>query len=126
VTRLGAVQKHGDDMTSVGTEEEKKGQTKSIWLAQSVAAGAYGVAMDDMRTRTRKGEAEKARQLAVYLARVVFGVGLRELAVVTGRSPGTVFHACRRVEQRREEPQFDCAVEHLEHQLRTFTVGAAA
>ena len=110
---------------TVGISQDRKLQDKSIWLAQNVAAGAYGVAMDDMRSRTRKGEAEKARQLAAYLARVVFDVGLRELAHATGRSPATVFHACKCVEQRREEPQFDTAVESLEHQLR-MAAGAAA
>lgn len=113
-------------MTSVGITQNEMVQDNSIWLAQSVAAGAYGVAMDDMQTRTRKGEAQKARQLATYLARVVFNVGLRELANATGRSPATVFHACKCVEQRREEPQFDHAVEFLEHQLRTVAAGAAA
>ncbi|HVZ68778.1 MAG TPA: helix-turn-helix domain-containing protein [Rhizomicrobium sp.] len=113
-------------MKRVGKREDEELQKKSIWLAQTVAAGAYGVQMDDMCSRTRKGEAEKARQLAAYLARVVFDVGLRELAIAMGRSPGTVCHACRRVEQRREEPQFDFAVEYLEHQLRSAATGAAA
>jgi chromosomal replication initiation ATPase DnaA len=105
--------------------EKRKVQSRSIWLAESVAAGAYGVKMDDMRSRTRRGEAEKARQLAAYLARVVFDMGLRELAAATGRSPATVCHACKTIERRREEPHFDNAVDYLEHQLRQ-AAGAAA
>ncbi|HVP85978.1 MAG TPA: helix-turn-helix domain-containing protein [Rhizomicrobium sp.] len=112
-------------MTSVGIFENGEEQTKSIWLAESVAAGVYGVPMDEMRSRTRGGEAEKARQLAAYLARVVFEVGFSHLAKVTGRSRAALWHACKCVEQRREEPQFDTAVESLEHQLR-MAAGAAA
>jgi chromosomal replication initiation ATPase DnaA len=94
-------------------------------LAQAVVASSYGVAMADMRSRTRKEDAQKARQLAIYLARVVFGIGLRTLADEMGRSPATVCHACKRVEQRRDEPSYDRTVEFLETQLREAEGGAA-
>ena len=74
--------------------------------------------MTEMRSRTRRLEAQKARQLATYLARVVFDISLRELARETGRSPGTAFYACKQVENRREKPEFDRTVDFLEHHLR--------
>lgn len=106
-------------MRRVGVSKKKTaGESKRVGLAQAVVASAYGVSLRDMRTRTRKASAQEARQLATYLARVVFEIGLRELARETGRSPGTACHACRRVEQRRDLPEFDRAVEYLEMQLR--------
>jgi chromosomal replication initiation ATPase DnaA len=105
-------------MKSVGTSERLPEQSKKIGLAQAVVASALGVALDEMRTRTRKTQPQQARQLATYLARVVFEIGLRELAAETGRSPGTVFHACKQVEHRRGEADYDRTVNFLEHQLR--------
>lgn len=94
-------------------------------MAQAVVACAYGVALEEMGARTRTYPAQEARQIATYLARVVFGIGLRELARETGRSPGTAFYACRAVEHRREEPDFDRTVDFLEHQLRAAAVGVS-
>jgi chromosomal replication initiation ATPase DnaA len=107
-----------DDMTDVGVPKKKGIRGKNIWLAHAVVAANCGLPMTEMRSRTRRLEAQKARQLATYLARVVFGIGLRELAVETGRSPGTVHHACRQVERWRDDPQYDRSVERLEFQLR--------
>lgn len=108
-------------MRRVGLSKTRKRKTPlstQIGLAQAVAASAYGVALREMHSRSRKLQAQQARQLATYLARVVFEMGLRELACETGRSPGTVFHACKQVENRREKPDFDRTVDFLEHQLR--------
>lgn len=105
-------------MNRVGSSEKSTAQSKRIGLAQAVVACAFGVALEEMRMRTRTGPAQEARQLAIYLARVVFEISLRELARETGRSPGTALYACRQVENRREEPSFDRTVDFLEHQLR--------
>lgn len=102
--------------TGVTTKMGMRG--KNVWLAHAVVAASCGLPMTEMRSRTRRIEAQKARQLATYLARVVFGIGLRELAIETGRSPGTVHHACRQVERWRDDPQYDHSVERLEFQLR--------
>lgn len=117
-------------MRRVGTKKRlrvnqtvRAGQQSLVGLAQAVVASAYGVTLREMRTRTRKIQAQEARQLATYLARVVFEIGLRELARETGRSPGTTCHACRKVEQRRDRPEFDRAVDYLEMQLRAAAAG---
>ncbi len=104
-------------MKRVGSSR-KTARSKRIGLAQAVVACAYGVTLEEMRARSRTGPAQEARQLAIYLARVVFQIGLRELARETGRSPGTAFYACKQVENRREEPSYDRTVDFLEHQLR--------
>lgn len=113
-------------MNSVGISKKKRIGRRHLLLAQCVAAYAYGVGLSEMRSRTRKGEAGKARQLAAYLARVVFNTSLREVACVTGLSPATVSHACRTVELRRECWDFDLAVARLERQLRQAAMGACS
>jgi len=55
-----------------------------------------------------------ARQTAMYLARVVHGLSFRAVARGFGRDPRTVVHACRRVEDRRDDPGFDAFVTRLE------------
>jgi len=105
-------------MKRLGSAKKKNVQSRRVGLAQAVVASAFGVALEEMHTRTRTKPAQEARQLATYLARVVFDISLRELARETGRSPGTAFYACKQVENRREKPEFDRTVDFLEHQLR--------
>ena len=95
------------------TAKDHKGQ---IGLAQAVAAHAYGLALDDLNGGGE--EAGRARQVAMYLARVVLRLGLRETGRGFGRDHKTVFHACRRVEEAREDPAFDRTVEWLETLVR--------
>jgi chromosomal replication initiation ATPase DnaA len=55
-----------------------------------------------------------ARQIAMYLARVVHGLSFRDIALAFGRDPRTVVHACRRIEERRDDPLFDAFLARLE------------
>jgi chromosomal replication initiation ATPase DnaA len=65
-----------------------------------------------------------ARQTAMYLARVVHGLSFRDIALAFGRDPRTVVHACRRIEERRDDPVFDAFVVRLEQAAAT--VGGAS
>jgi hypothetical protein len=60
----------------------------------------------------------RARQLAVYLQHVVFGVSLSACGRSFGRDRKSVRHACAKIEDGRDEPRFDCAVARLEEALR--------
>ena len=93
-----------------------KDHRSEIGLAQAVAAHAFGVSLDDLNKGSDK--AGRARQVAMYLARVVLKLGLRETGRGFGRDHKTVFHACRRVEDAREDPAFDRTVEWLETLVR--------
>jgi len=55
-----------------------------------------------------------ARQTAMYLARVVHGMSFRDIARGFGRDPRTVVLACRRIEERRDDPRFDAFLARLE------------
>lgn len=62
--------------------------------------------------------ASDARHLAMYLAHTGLGWPLARVGAAFGRDRTTVGHACRRVEDRRDDPRFDQRVEELEHCLR--------
>lgn len=55
-----------------------------------------------------------ARQIAMYLAHVCFGLSFESVGRAFGRDRTTVAHACRIVEDRREDIWFDCRVAGLE------------
>ena len=50
----------------------------------------------------------------MYLARVCFGATFSEIGQVFGRDRTTAAHACRLVEERRDDPRLDAMLERLE------------
>lgn len=67
-------------------------------------------------SRCRRFTAE-TRQLAMYLAHVVYGCPLQDIAQIFGRNRSTVSHACALVEDRRDDPAFDAEVAQFESLL---------
>jgi chromosomal replication initiation ATPase DnaA len=55
-----------------------------------------------------------ARQVAMYLAHVTFGLTLTAVGRAFGRDRTTVSHACALVEDARDDPDFDRTLELLE------------
>lgn len=55
-----------------------------------------------------------ARQIAMYLAHVGFGLSMAEIGRAFGRDRTTVVHACHLIEDRRDEVRFDQLLDHLE------------
>lgn len=55
-----------------------------------------------------------ARQVAMYLAHVTFGLTLTTVGREFGRDRTTVAHACALVEDARDNPEFDRTLEILE------------
>ena len=62
-----------------------------------------------------RGEARIAfaRQVAMYLAHVACGLTMTDAGRLFGRDRTTVAHACITVEDRRDDPLFDRALDHL-------------
>lgn len=90
-----------------------------LGLAQIMAAHVYGVPMEALLAATRREpRAAEARQVAMYLGHVVLGLNLSEVARGFGRDRTTVFHACQRVEELRENAEHDRLVAWLEVMLR--------
>jgi hypothetical protein len=91
------------------------GTSQVRWAIESAVAAVFEVGVEDLRGRTR-GPARTAfaRQVAMYLAHVGCGVSLTEVGVLFERDRTTVAHACGLVEDRRDDPDFDYRLDHLE------------
>ena len=88
-------------------------------VTQMLVAHAYGVALEDIRAATRRtSEAAFARQIAMYLAHVVFSMSTAVVAQAFARDRSTVCHAIQRVEALRDDPDIDRALGWLETLLR--------
>ena len=89
-------------------------------LAQQVVAFSFGERMEDIAAPTRRTRAAAlARQTAMYLSHVAFGMSLGRVATAFGRDRSTVAYACRVIEDRREDSDFDTRLDRLEEFLRT-------
>lgn len=80
-----------------------------------LVAGAFDLRPDDLRGSTRGcARVALARQVAMYLARVSLGLTLSEAGRLFGRDRTTAAHACRVIEDRRDDPRFDARLAVIE------------
>jgi chromosomal replication initiation ATPase DnaA len=78
-------------------------------------ATVFEVDPNEIGAATRRSpRAAFARQVAMYLAHVVCGLSLTEVGALFARDRTTVAHACEVVEDRRDDPELDGRLEHLE------------
>ena len=89
-------------------------------LAQFVTAQVYGVPLDEMRKPTRgRPVVTRARQVAIYLAELVFGLTRRQLGQQFGRDPSTIYHACDLIGGlRKDNLELDSTLRWMEILLR--------
>lgn len=88
-------------------------------LINAAVAAAFVVPISELRAPTRcRAPIALARQSAMYLAHVAFGLTFTEVGRAFGRDRTTAAHACRRIEDRRREAHLDAALADLEHALR--------
>jgi chromosomal replication initiation ATPase DnaA len=86
----------------------------------------FGVAGDDLRRGTRgRAKVALARQVAMYLAHVGCGLSLTATGHLFGRDRTTVAHACGVIEDRRDDPVFDRALDLLEWAMPLLTARSA-
>lgn len=87
----------------------------TVRASQAAVACALGVPAPMLRAPTRcKADAAFARQVAIYLARIGFEHRYADIGRAFGRERTTVSHACRVVEDRRDEPRLDRVLTALE------------
>jgi hypothetical protein len=83
---------------------------------RAIAAAAFSTPAGKLHSRRRGSAAVVlARQSAMYLAHVVFSLSYSEIGRIFNRERTTVRHACRCVEQRREDPATDAIFQELEN-----------
>lgn len=94
-------------------------RASQVAVTQEVIAGAFRVSVSEMRAPTRRtAPVAEARQIAMYLMHVVFGLSLSAVGRHFGRDRTTAAHACRLIEDRRDDPDFDILVGRLEFAVR--------
>jgi chromosomal replication initiation ATPase DnaA len=94
-------------------------------IVETLVAAAFAVPVGELRATTRRAAPIAfARQSAMYLAHVVFGLGYADVGRLFGRDRTTAAHACRLVEERREDALLDAVLSALELSCRT--IGRAA
>jgi chromosomal replication initiation ATPase DnaA len=120
-------EERGNWGTDMAQKRTKREYMAGLGVAQAVAAHATGVSFEAVAQNGEVSDPKivRARQLAMYLARMVLKLGLRDTARAFQRAHPTVAHACRRIEEAREDPVFDRTVEWLEMLVRR-AAGVAA
>ncbi|HUD52599.1 helix-turn-helix domain-containing protein [Parvibaculum sp.] len=94
-----------------------------IALTQEIIARALDVPVGELRATTRRrAQVALARQIAMYLAHVAFGLSLSTVGQHFGRDRTTAAHACRQMEDRRDDRDFDVMLDRLEGALRAFPI----
>ena len=80
----------------------------------AVVARAFHLPAADLLAPTRRADVALARQVAIYVAHVGLAETLTAAGRRFGRDSSTAAHACRRVEDRRDDPGFDGLVAAIE------------
>lgn len=95
-----------------------KGIEQKVQLAQIVVAQATNIPVNLICAPTRsKPVIAQARQIAMYLTHVALGVSLTQTGAGFGRDRTTASHACKVIEELRENPRFDFQLSQLEEGL---------
>jgi len=102
---------------------EPTGWAAPATLAEAAVCGAMGLSAGALRVGRGPRKVAFARQLAMYLTHVGFGLNLTQVGACFERDRTTVRHACALVEDRRDQPAFDFAVSALETGLAHFAFG---
>jgi chromosomal replication initiation ATPase DnaA len=87
-------------------------------LAALVAERLVVTPSEILSKSRRSATAAFARQVAMYLAHVSFGANMSEIGRAFGRDRTTAAHACRLVEERRDDPHIDALLQGLERSCR--------
>lgn len=103
-------------------------RTAQMRLAIELAvARVFGVEHEALAKVTRgMARVALARQVAMYLAHVGCGLSMTAAGALFGRDRTTVAHACLIVEDRRDDPMFDRALDLLEWAVPVMALRPAA
>ena len=105
-------------MGYVSAQTRQHSAQARVNLVQAAVAQAFNVELTEMRAPTRcKAPVAFARQTAMYLSHVALGVSLTRTGACFGRDRTTASHACRVIEEKRDDPNFDTQLCRLEESL---------
>lgn len=96
-------------------------------FVEATIAAVFNVTPDALRAPTRsRAEVAFARQVAMYVMHVVFGWSLTSVGRRFGRDRTTAGHACRRIEDQRDDPVFDTTLSAIERAAAACQMAARA
>lgn len=88
-------------------------------IIEHVVTCVFAVPAHDLQAASRgRANVALARQTAMYLAHVGCSLSLTQVGTLFERDRTTVAHACALIEDRRDNPDFDRALELLERAVR--------
>ncbi|RYE35371.1 MAG: chromosomal replication initiator DnaA [Hyphomicrobiales bacterium] len=94
--------------------------TAAARLAEAAIVAAIRIPVAGLRAASRgRKSIALARQTAMYLAHVAFGLSLTRVGICFGRDRTTVRHACALIEDRRDDPALEFGLAALEAALLT-------
>ncbi|WP_205648493.1 helix-turn-helix domain-containing protein [Acuticoccus kandeliae] len=87
-------------------------------MIELTVAAALDLPVDELAAKTRRtAPVAFARQIAMYCAHVTFGWSLTEAGEIFDRDRTTASHACRVVEDRRDDERIDAIIQIVEDVL---------
>lgn len=90
-------------------------------IIEQAVLRAFSLKISSLRSHNRgRAEIAFARQVAIYVAHVQLGLTLTEAARMFGRDRTTAAHACRTVEDRRDDRLIDLKLEAIEHSIQNW------
>ena len=114
----GAVQTDGRTALQTGRQTHRADAAMAGFVT-SVVSVATGVEADRIFAATRQSApAARARHMAMYLAHVGFAWPLSRVGAAFGRDRTTASHAVHLIEDLRDQPLFDAALDVLEACVR--------
>ena len=91
------------------------GSARLCRLVEAAVAATFAVPVKELRAASRgRADIAFARQTAIYLAHVGLGLSYSAIGRQFGRDRTTAAHACRLVEERRDDPATDRLLHLLE------------
>ncbi len=104
--------------SSVSGATQARGTVRTPSPLAVIVAEAFDICALDLAGATRGcAKVALARQAAMYLARVSFGLTLSQAASLFERDRTTAAYACRVIEDRRDDPGFDALLAAIEARL---------
>jgi|tagenome__1003787_1003787.scaffolds.fasta_scaffold19810001_2 chromosomal replication initiation ATPase DnaA len=88
-------------------------------MISAAVAATFSVPVRDVMANSRRSApVVLARWSAMYLAHVELGMSFTDVGRAFGRNRTTAARACELIEERREEPDLDAALNKLAHAVR--------
>lgn len=96
-------------------------------MIEVTVAAAFNLPVEELAAKTRRtAPVAFARQVCMYCAHVSFGWSLTDAGAVFDRDRTTAAHACRVVEDRRDDAGIDKLVDSVESALHQWLQAVAS